>query len=85
MDTSAPLHGHQHRNLHAKRSNLVFGTAAACVTAWTVFRGALGIAFPVRLASRLTARAAGGALCGIGLATFSLLLSLYGFAAATLG
>ena len=64
---------------------LAIATAVACMVAWAVFRGALGIAPFAPLMRRLIARAAGGALCGVGLATFSLLLSLHRFAAATLG
>ena len=63
---------------------LALAAAAACMVAWTVFRGALGIVPLAPLARRLVARAAGGALCGVGLATFSLLLGLPGFAAPTL-
>ena len=63
---------------------LALAAAAACMIAWAVFRGLLGIVPLAPLASRLVARAAGGALCGVGLATFSLLLGLPGFAAPTL-
>ena len=63
---------------------LATATAAACMTAWAVCRGALGILPLAPLASRLIARAAGGALCGVGLATLSLLLGLHEFAAVTL-
>lgn len=62
---------------------LAIATAVACMVAWAVFRGALGILPLAPLMRRLIARAAGGALCGVGLATFSLLLSLHRFAAAT--
>lgn len=62
---------------------LAIATAVACTIAWAVFRGALGIVPLAPLASRLIARAAGGALCGVGLATIFLLLSLHGFAAST--
>lgn len=63
---------------------LAIATAAACMTAWAVCRGALGILPLAPLTRRFVARAAGGALCGVGVATFSLLLGLSGFAAATL-
>lgn len=63
---------------------LTIATAAACMTAWAVCRGALGILPLAPLTRRFVARAAGGALCGVGVATFSLLLGLSGFAAATL-
>lgn len=63
---------------------LTLATAAACMVAWAVFRGVLGIVPLAPLASRLVARAAGCALCGVGLATLSLLLGLPGFAAPTL-
>ena len=54
------------------------------MAAWAVFRGALGILPLAPLTSRFVARAVGGALCGVGLATLSLLLGLNEFAAATL-
>ena len=63
---------------------LAFAVAVACVIAWTVFRGVLGVLFLAPPASRLIARAAGGALCGVGLATLFLLLTLPRFAAVTL-
>lgn len=59
-------------------------TAAACMFAWAAFRGALGILPLAPLTRRFVARAAGGALCGVGVATFYLLLSLPGFTAPTL-
>ena len=62
---------------------LAIATAVACMAAWAVLRGALGILPLAPLTSRFVARAAGGALCGVGLATLSLLLSLDGFAAVT--
>ncbi len=63
---------------------LAIATPVACMIAWAVFRGALGIVPVAPPTRRLIARAAGGTLCGVGLATFFLLLSLHGFAAATL-
>lgn len=63
---------------------LAIATAVACMTAWAVFRGALGLLPLPPLTRRFVARAAGGALCGVGVATFCLLLSLHGFVAATL-
>jgi len=63
---------------------LALAAAAACMIAWIVFRGALGIVPLAPLASRLVARVAGGALCSVGIATFSLLFSLHRFAAAAL-
>ncbi len=62
---------------------LAIATAVACMIAWTVFCGALGVVPLAPLTRRLIARAVGGALCGVGLATLSLLLSLNRFAAAT--
>ncbi len=59
-------------------------TAAACMFAWAVFRGALGILPFAPLTRRFVARAAGGALCGVGVTIFYLLLSLPGFTAPTL-
>ena len=64
--------------------SLAFATAVACMVTWTVFRGALGIMPLAPLTSRLIVRAAGGALCGVGLATLFLLLTLHRFAAVTL-
>lgn len=63
---------------------LAIATTVACMAAWVGFRGALGILPLAPFASWLVARAVGGALCGVGLATFLLLLGLRGFAAATL-
>ena len=63
---------------------LAIATAMACMTAWAMFRGTLGILPLAPLASRFIAPAVGGALCGVGFATFSLLLSLHGLAADTL-
>ena len=59
-------------------------TAAACMFAWAVFRGALGILPLAPLTRRFVARAAGGALCGVGATIFYTLLSLPGFTAPTL-
>jgi len=64
---------------------LAIATAVACMIPWAVFRGALGIVPLAPLASRFVARAVGGALCGVGLATFSLLLSLQEFVTLTPG
>ena len=63
---------------------LAIATAVACMATWAVFRGALGVLPLAPLARRFIARAVGGAVCGVGLATLSLLLGLPGFAAATL-
>ena len=59
-------------------------TAMACVFAWAVLRGVLRTLPLAPPASRLVTLAVGGALCGIGLVTLFVLVSLSRFATATL-
>ncbi len=53
------------------------------MTAWAVLRGLLNLLPLAPLTDRFASRAVGGALCGVGLATFYLLLSLQDFTAVT--
>ena len=57
--------------------------ALICMTAWAVLRGLLNLLPLAPLTDRFASRAVGGALCGVGLATFYLLLSLQDFTAVT--
>ena len=63
---------------------IAIAAALVCMVAWVVLRGLLNLLPLAPLTDRFVSRAVGGALCGVGLATFYLLLSLHDFTAVTL-
>jgi len=62
---------------------ITIAAALICMVAWVVLRGLLNLLPLAPLTDRCVSRAVGGALCGVGLATFYLLLSLHDFTAVT--
>lgn len=74
------------QELQAVSLGVGFAIAVAVVgtIAWTVLRGLLYLVPLAPLTDRFVSRAVGGALCGVGLATLSILLSLHEFDAVTL-
>lgn len=62
---------------------LAIAAALVCKVAWVVLRGLLNLLPLAPLTDRCVSRAVGGALCGVGLVTFYLLLSLHHFTTAT--
>jgi len=62
---------------------ITIAAALVCMVAWVVLRGLLNLLPLAPLTDRCVSRAINGALCGVGLATFYLLLSLHDFTAVT--
>jgi len=78
------MHEVQQDLVIAQGASLGIAGAVFCATIWTVFRRALGAKPLVSVLSRFMLRAAGGALCGVGVAALMTLFALHGFHAATI-
>ena len=63
---------------------ITLAAAVVCTAAWVVLRGLLNLLPLAPLTNRFVSRAVGGALCGLGLATLSTLITLSRFAAVAL-
>lgn len=84
LDRWPAMHDQQQYLLLSQGATLGIGVAVLCAAVWTAFRRALGDKPLASVVTRFTARAIGGALCGVGVATLVLLFTLHDFQAATL-